>query len=140
MMYKHFLKIVVALILVLYTGPLYAQNKDYYCCGDFYDNFRQIKYWAKSGIFLYDYDIGSGDSDYLKLTFKVPYKNNKKYLIDEINKDIASHFDKEFERLIKGNLPFHDTAKGALDGAVNFVTAKRARNFRFDVLTDESVY
>ena len=101
----------VYFILILHffflSDSVFAQNKDFYCF-DSFDEYRQIKYWAKKHVSVGDYNYKTNDSNYLGLTYKIPEKK----FGEETSKEIVAHFDKEFERLIKGNLPFHDTDEG----------------------------
>ncbi len=98
----------IALVLLFISQNfVFAKNTAYYCY-DSFDQYRQIKYWAEIYVSVYDYNYNSNDSSYLGLTYKNP---EKKYR-DETNKEIVTHFNKEFKRLIKGNLPFHNTEKG----------------------------
>jgi len=101
-----------ALIAQLFSlpNPAFAYNRDFYCY-DFYHKYRAIKYWARKYISVSDYNSKTGDSRYLKLTYKIP----KKKVGEETNKEIVAHFYKEFKRLIKGNLPFHDIDEGRDD-------------------------
>jgi hypothetical protein len=102
----HLYSFIVFNFLLCFSSA-YAQNQDIYCYNS-YDEYRQIKYWGRICVSVGDYNYNSGDSEYLNLT----YKNSKKRYLEETKKEIVAHFDKEFERLIKGNLPFHNTEEG----------------------------
>lgn len=106
-MMRYYLCSVVILNYSLYVGTAFAQNQDFYC-HDSFDKYRQIKYWAKNHVSVSDYNYNSGDSSYLDLTYKIPEQR----FSEETNKIIVAHFNKEFERLIKGNLLFHNTDEG----------------------------
>jgi len=106
--YRYSLKIIVSLILFLLTIQVHAQTDDFYCY-DSYDEYRQIKYWAKRHISVSDYSYKSGDSNYLNLTYR---DNKKKKFGEETSKELIEHFNKEFDRLIKNSLPYHDTDAG----------------------------
>jgi len=97
-------------------GVLLAGDEDFYCF-EFFDKYREIKYWAKIHVSVFDYHYGSGDARYLNLT----YEADDRFRKDKTSKSIVDHFNKEFVRLIKGNLPFHNTDEGR-DG--------RFKNFR----------
>lgn len=101
---------VLVLNLFFLTNSAYAQNGNIYCIDNF-DKYRQIKYWAQKNISITDYNYKSGDSKYLGFNYKITDKK----LSEETNKEILAHFDKEFERLIKGKLSFHDVEKGLLE-------------------------
>lgn len=106
-MIRLYLFFIVVLNFFLFLGTGFAQDQDFYCY-DSFDEYRQIKYWAKGHVSISDYNYNSGDSSYLDLTYKVPDKRSR----EETSKIIVDHFNKEFERLIKGNLPFHNTDEG----------------------------
>lgn len=83
-----------------------GQDQDFHCM-DFYDEYREINYWAKKVVFARDYKYGSGDANYLNITHDVPGE-----FIDETDKEIVAHFSQEFQDHLQGNIPFHDTEKG----------------------------
>jgi hypothetical protein len=106
-MFKPFVNCFLILNFIFLQYSVFAADKDIYCY-DSYDEYRQIKYWAKKHVSVSDYNYKSGDAKYLNLTYAIP----DKIAGEETNKEIVAHFDKEFGRLIKGNLPYHDTSEG----------------------------
>lgn len=97
------------------SGILLAKDEDPYCW-ELFDKYREIKYWAEAGVSVTDYHFGSKDSRYLNLT----YEEDDRFPIGETSKSIVDHFNKEFVRLIKRNLPFHDTVKGSYERFKSF--------------------
>ncbi len=95
----------VALAL-LFPKIAFAQDQEVYCM-DFYDEYRNINYWAKKVIFARDYQYNSGDANYLNVTHDVPDK-----FMDEIDTELVTHFDQEFQNLLQGSIPFHDAEQG----------------------------
>jgi len=102
------IRVFVVLLLFLMC-PTSGQTKkhDFYCY-DSYDEYREIKYWARRYVSVSDYDYDSGDAEYLKLCSKDPNRVLSKITC----KEVVSHFNAEFERLFIQTLPFHDTEKG----------------------------
>jgi hypothetical protein len=107
-MHRAFVTLFMLLIFLINVPKSPGQNDDFYCLEPF-DEYRQIKYWARRTISVRDYNFNSGDSNYLGLTYKDKERTNRK----NTNKNIVGHFNKEFERILKGKLPFHDTNKGS---------------------------
>ncbi len=101
----------VALPGILFLSPVQAEDRENgYFCFESYDKYRQIRYWARKNISIRDYSHRSGDADYLSLTY-VPSVAKSKWE-KQTNKEIVSHFEHEFEKFIRANLPFHDTSEG----------------------------
>lgn len=114
-MTRFYVYFVLILQFFFLSNTVFAQDKTYYCY-DHFDKYRQIKYWARTIVSVSDFNIETNDSNYLGLTYKSPEKK----FDEETNKDIIAHFDKEFKRLIKSDLPFHDTDKGMLERVTEF--------------------
>jgi hypothetical protein len=93
-------------MLLAFSNLGHSQKTDIYCFGS-YDEYRQMKYWATRSVSLNDYKFQSGDARYLKLTV-----HNAEAKRDEPIKELVDHFNKEFLRILKGNLPFHDVEEG----------------------------
>lgn len=121
--------VVVVLNFFLFLGTGFAQDQEFYCYERF-DKYRQIKYWAKVHVSINDYNYNSGDSSYLDLTYKVPDTRSR----EETNKIIVAHLNKEFERIIKGNLPFHNTDEGRDEWISELVNKYVKNNNFFDIL------
>ncbi|NPV03471.1 MAG: hypothetical protein HPY67_01900 [Syntrophaceae bacterium] len=99
--------VMLTTVLFLYiSGSVFAQ--DFYCF-DSFDKYRQIRYWAVAHVSVNDYNYGSGDAKYLELTYK---SNDSQSIEESTAQPIITHFRKEFDRLIKGKLPFHDNDVG----------------------------
>ena len=94
---------------------------------DSYDKFRQMDYWGATVFSVQDYDYNSGDTAYLKLCSKDP--NSSVGVIP--NRELAAHYQKEFERLIQGKIPFHDIYKGRSDRLKAFTTQHPPDRDRF---------
>lgn len=103
------------------SGVLLAKQQDPYCL-EFFDEYREIKYWARAYVSVTDYHYGSKDARYLNLT----YEGDDRFPKEKTSKSIVDHFNKEFVRLIKRNIPFHDTQKGYYERFKNF--AKKHKN------------
>ena len=86
-----------------------AQDQEFYCM-EFFDNFRQINYWAKREVNVSDYEYRSGDANHLNLTENVPNQ-----FFDEPDQEIVTHFYQEFQKYMQSDLPFHDTEIGHED-------------------------
>lgn len=107
-MVRLFLKALPALAVALPNIAL-AQNQEIYCM-EFYDEYRDIKYWAKRTVSIWDYQYKSGDANYLNLTHDALGE-----FIDKTDKHIVAYFDQQFLTYVQGNLPFHDTEAGLND-------------------------
>lgn len=121
----------VLLLFVLESSPAYAENDSFYCHGMF-DSYRQIDYWAKKYISVLYYEHNSGDSAYLGLTHSVPGG-----ITDEVDRRIVDHFELEISRLIKGNLPFHDTETGWNDRLSEAMNKHKGHENVFDIFLAE---
>lgn len=97
--------IILSLVLSFCSSLAFAQA---HYCWDAYDKYRQIRYWAVAHVSVDDFKYDSGDAKYLKLT----YKDGDSSILDRTSQPIITHFRKEFDRLIKGKLPFHDDDTG----------------------------
>ena len=89
---------------------------------DYFDKYRQIQYWGAVVVSINDYNYGSEDTQFLKLTHR---DANKKYPSYTTSKSIVEHFNQEFNRLIKHNLPFHDTREGIRERIDEFINKKK---------------
>lgn len=77
------------------------------------DGYSDIKYWGKKTLKVEDVRSGSlsqSDAKYLDLIIK---EKSTKYGYKE-NEAITVHFESEFDRIIKGDLPFFDVTKGSI--------------------------
>jgi len=90
----YYIRAIIVLFILLSSFPVYSSDNSFYCY-DLYDEYREIKYWAKRSVSISDYNFNSGDSIYLGLS----YKDDKKH-VENTNKEIIDHFNIEFERLI----------------------------------------
>jgi len=81
-------------------------------CSDMYDEFRKIKYWGAAKIYLHDMHYENHDAEHLKL---LAIDDNKRINYLTPKKSIVHHFNNEFNRTVKGTLPFHDTTEGSSD-------------------------
>lgn len=104
------------LVLVILVAPtivfpniVYGEEQDFYCM-EFYDEYREIGYWAKKVIFARDYEYGSGDANYLNISHDVPDE-----FMDETDKGLVTHFNRMFQDHLQSNIPFHDTEAGRDD-------------------------
>ncbi len=77
-------------------------------CEEPYNKFREIRYWGAIRIELYDLDLGSNDTNALNLHDSKAF--DKSYWIPK--KTIMDHFESEFNRLIKRNIPYYDADQG----------------------------
>ena len=91
---------------VLYVNSSFGQTSDH-LCREYYDKFRQMGYWASKVVSVSDYESGSGDAKLLKLVHESPDG-----ILAKEASELIDHFSVEFERLVKGNIPFHDVAEG----------------------------
>ena len=96
-------------LAVMLPNFAFAQNKEFYCM-EFYNGYREINYWAKKVVSVWDYEYNSGDASYLNLTHDVSDE-----FIDETDRELVVHFDQEFLNHVQGSLPFHDTEAGRDD-------------------------
>lgn len=104
-MLKRMLYVLLVMVIgFLSCGNSYAEG---IYCFDTFNQYRQIRYWAKISVGILDYDFDSGDCEALELV-----DVSKGSAISEPINDIKNHFASEFNRLIKGSLPFHDTDVG----------------------------
>lgn len=92
---------------VLIASHAYAANINYYCF-DSYDEYREMRYWAKASLTIYDYQSKSGDVVFLNL---IDPKNSKS-LMYAPNEKLQKHFNNAFASYVKGKLPFHNTDEG----------------------------
>lgn len=107
-------KLKLLFVFILMSGwCVNAAADESFYCRDSYDIYRNIKYWAAKNITIEDFDYKSNDAQYLKVTDE---ENNYKP-----SKSIVNHFNSEFERLIKGAIPFYDTQKGNVDRYATFL-------------------
>lgn len=99
----------LVLILSLATATTsFASLDDVLYCGKYNDRYREIRYWARAVVSIDDYDSGSGDALALKLV-----DGRGSLGMYEQNGEIVDHFQREFQRVIKGRLPLHDVNLGA---------------------------
>jgi hypothetical protein len=96
--------LVMAVVLLLRDGFPQTPSDDFYCYPT-YNNFRELRYWARADMSVSDYHYGAGDSLSLQLTVKT----SDRYLLEDTAKPLKDHFRQEFLRLLKYGLPFHDT-------------------------------
>ena len=94
---------------------------DFLYSPEFYDEYRQIKYWANISIFIGDYNYKSGDAQYLNLSQPDAEKSHR----EMPSKSIVDHFNQEFNRVMKGDLPFYDTVTGKKDRLDDFFKKKK---------------
>ncbi len=105
-------KIIISIVLFAVFGWCVTVLADY--CDDYYQEYRDIKYWADKRIDIRDQNYGSGDALSLKLVSKGKYSTKP-------SKEIVDHFNNEFNRLIKGDLPFHNAKDEAFHRSFNAV-------------------
>jgi hypothetical protein len=125
---------ILGVLLLSSPSWLFAQETDFYS-GKYDDSYREIKYWATKNVSVADYDYGSGDAAYLRLTFK----DSNSDAFSKPSAEIVEHFNKEFFRIVSMDLPFHDTHEG-WDVRFNELYEKYGRqtNFR-ELLTAQEV-
>ncbi len=80
--------IVTLTIYMLLTSICSADMDSILYCNKYNDEYKQIQYFAKVSVSIDDYDITSGDSEYLKLKVE----KNKIDHIGETDKKIKDHF------------------------------------------------
>lgn len=121
MIRKCFLCFLLVIISFFYAKSAFTRDVNVYVF-DTYDKYRQIQYWGAVHVSVNDYNYGSGDTQFLKLTYRDP---NKKYPSYITSKSIIDHFNREFNRLIKNNLPFHATGEGSSERLKGFFNKKK---------------
>ena len=109
--------IVTLTIYMLLTSICSADMDSILYCNKYNDEYKQIQYFAKVSVSIDDYDITSGDSEYLKLKVE----KNKIDHIGETDKKIKDHFFDEFQKLVKGNLPYYDVDAGREQRVTEFL-------------------
>ena len=110
-MKKHAFTVLSLILFILCTVSVHSldkevekANKDFYCM-EYFDKYREIKYWSSRRVMVGDYDYDTGDAEYLKLCSKDPNMP----LLTIPCKEIVEYFNAEFNRLFdKKNIPFHD--------------------------------
>lgn len=111
-------KLLVFIILIcailVPSRVVFSSGYDDFLCMKFFDEFRAIKYWARTSISVDDYDYGSGDSEYLGLKIK---KAENSDIIKELN----DHYLAEFSKYVKEKLPYHDTDAGVSERISKYV-------------------
>lgn len=121
MIRKGFLCLFLVITSFFYAESALTKDVNIYAF-DTYDKYRQIQYWGAVHVSVNDYKYGSGDTQFLKLTYRDP---NKKYPSYITSKSIIDHFNREFNRLIKNNLPFHATGEGSSERLKEFFKKKK---------------
>jgi hypothetical protein len=109
---KILLSLYVSVVILSCSFSSSAVSWDYHC-GKYFDKYRQLRYWASIAVSVNDYKYGSGDVEALELVIK-PSKKNPPTPTRNPVKPITDHFTSEFNRLLKGNLPFHDVDAGKI--------------------------
>lgn len=109
--------IVTLTIYMLLTSICSADMDSILYCNKYNDEYKQIQYFAKVSVSIDDYDITSGDSEYLKLKVE----KNKIDHIGETDKKIKDHFFDEFQKLVKGTLPYYDVDAGREQRVTEFL-------------------
>jgi len=100
---------VAILIFTMFTATGHAKDIDEILyCNKYYNQYRQIAYWARVIVSIEDFDTDTGAAEYLKLKFK----KDKTDYFGKVSKDIKDFYHKEFQRIIKGSLPYHDVNTG----------------------------
>jgi hypothetical protein len=121
MIRKGILCLLLVITYFVYAGSALTKEVNIYAF-DTYDKYRQIQYWGAVHVYIDDYNYGSGDTQFLKLTHRDPNKNHPSYIT---SKSITDHFNREFNRLIKNNLPFNATREGSSERLNEFIKKKK---------------
>ncbi len=79
-------------------------------CQKPYNKFREIKYWGAIRIELYDFNLGSNDTNVLNL-HDINHNFNGAYWIPK--REMRDWFRSEVNKTLIGNIPFHDADQGA---------------------------
>lgn len=105
--------LIVCLFMLTATSSAFADVYDLLYCGEYSAQYREMEYWARVSISITDYEYGSGDAKALKLVTGTDLKV-------KTNKEITDHFMKEYERLVKGRIPYHDVTAGTENRIAEF--------------------
>lgn len=106
-----FYAVLTLFFLIVSINFAFCEEYERQYCHFGYDKYRAIRYWGRKSLEIRDFTNSTGDAKFLGLCDYPPYKSYE----PKPDKDLLDHFNKEFERLIKGDLPFHDTTIGAQD-------------------------
>lgn len=105
-MLRYSLYCLVLFFILTFFTPGYAIEFTNIYCDDANDTYRQIQFWAEKSLFIGDYTFGSGATKHLNLE-----QVDADQSLETPHAKISAHFDREFNRLIKGSLPYYDTSK-----------------------------
>ena len=108
----HLIFTICLLMLALHLQYAFAQKEtvDYDAIrygSESYDKEREITYWGQAHFSVSDYESGSGDAEYLKLTEKDANLLRERAPSQDLQKHFLGGFKKYF-----GDLPFNDLEKG----------------------------
>ncbi|WP_281761333.1 hypothetical protein [Pseudodesulfovibrio nedwellii] len=102
---KHIYIFTICVLASLIPASSIASDYNQYC-SKYYNKYRDIRYWAKVNISVSDFYYNSGAIKSLKLGSKSSVG------VYHVADNLKKYYFHEFERLIKKDLPYHDTTKG----------------------------
>ena len=124
---KSLLSIILGILFLGVSNQNLSDKKNIYCYEP-YDKYRNIKYWGRTQIILKNFNHKSGDAETLGLT------GEKINYVRYPSKQIHQHFKKEFERLIKNKLPYHNVDEGRSERASEYLKKNKFTRSTLDEL------